>query len=177
MKLLEIIVAWIVGATAVVATRRDLINGIARLNSDVIELRNEIESSISNRCNSIRGCYKSSFDECQSEYTTRQQCPSGEELGFAIPDCGSGIKCNGLYDYSVTTVRLPANLAIGPDKNPTNPNAIEAICYTRTAQSWMVRKYNQEKSFWKSIGVSSPQMYFGSSTGVFRIFPARQSVS
>ena len=36
-------------------------------------------------------------------------------------------------------------------------------------------KYNQDKNLWKSLNVTSPQMYFGSSTGVFRIFPARQS--
>lgn len=116
-----------------------------------------------------------SFDECQSAYTARQQCPSKDELGFAIPECGTGAACNGLFDYSVTTVRLPASAATGPGSNPTNAEVIEAVCYTRTAQSWMVRKYEEDKQWWKSIGVSSPQMYFGSSTGAFRIHPARHS--
>jgi hypothetical protein len=39
----------------------------------------------------------------------------------------------------------------------------------------MVEKYNKDRELWKSLGVSSPHMYFGSSTGVFRIFPARHS--
>ena len=40
----------------------------------------------------------------------------------------------------------------------------------------MVKKYNEDKDLWsKDLNVSSPQMFFGSSTGVFRIFPARQS--
>ena len=157
------------------ATRQDLVVGVNRLSSDVIALRNEIERSISNRCASIRGCYKSSYGECQSEYTTQQTCPSIDEIGFAISDCGSGKRCNGLFDKSITTVRIPATLATGENGNPTNPEVVEAICYTRTAQAWMVNKYNQDKEVWKSLGVDSPQMFFGSSTGVFRIFPARQS--
>lgn len=39
----------------------------------------------------------------------------------------------------------------------------------------MVQKYKQDAKFWQDMGVSSPQMFFGSSTGVFRIFPARHS--
>jgi hypothetical protein len=157
------------------ATLQDLVLGIQRLNSDVIELRNKVESSISRRCDSIAGCYKSSFDECRSEYTSLQQCPSLELLGYAIPECGSGMKCNGLFDTTITTVRLPSNLATGVDGNPTNAEVIEAVCYTRSAEKWMVKKYNEDKQLWKSLNVSSPRMYFGSSTGVFRVFPATHS--
>ncbi len=96
-------------------------------------------------------------------------------LGYAIPECGSGKNCNGLFDHTISTVRLPASLATGQNGNPTDADVVEAVCYTRTAQHWMVDKYNQDKSFWQAIGVSSPQMFFGSSTGVFRIFPARHS--
>lgn len=96
-------------------------------------------------------------------------------LGYSIPECGSGVSCNGLFDHTISTVRLPANLATGHDANPTDADVVEAVCYTRTAQRWMVQKYTQDNQFWQSIGVSSPQMFFGSSTGVFRIFPARHS--
>ena len=72
------------------ATREDLIRGINRLNSDVIELRNEIEKAISGRCDSIRGCYKTNFDECQSNYTRQQTCPSFADIGYAVPECGTG---------------------------------------------------------------------------------------
>ena len=118
------------------AGREELIQGISRLNSDVIELRNEIERSISDRCNSIRGCYRASYDECNSEYTAESTCPSFEELGFAVSDCGRGVNCNGLIDETITTVRLPSSIATGKNGNPTNPEVVEAICYTRTAQRW-----------------------------------------
>mmetsp|Transcript_1326 Transcript_1326/g.2174 ORF Transcript_1326/g.2174 Transcript_1326/m.2174 type:complete len:678 (+) Transcript_1326:203-2236(+) len=148
---------------------------IFRLNSDVIELRNEVESSIATRCDSIRGCLKSSYDECQSAYTELQSCPSESELGIVFTVCGAGSRCNGLIDYSVSTVRIPENLAQGPDRNPTNPAVIEDVCMTLPTQRWMVKKYWEEKTFWSSLGVARPQMYFGSDTGVFRIYPARQS--
>lgn len=173
--ILIIIFQTLTAVRVVDATREDLVAGIQRLSSDVIELKNVVESSISNRCDSIRGCYKTSYDECQSKYTKRQSCPSIYDIGYAIPECGRGVNCNGLFDHTITTVRLPANIANGPNGNPKNPEVIEAVCYTRTAQRWMVQKYNQDKNLWKSLNVTSPQMYFGSSTGVFRIFPARQS--
>jgi len=148
---------------------------IYRLNSDVIELRNEVESSILSRCDSIRGCLKSSYDECQSSYTKAQTCPSEKELGIVFAACGTGSRCNGLIDYSVSTVRIPENLAQGPKRNPTNPAVIEDVCMTLPTQKWMVKKYWEEKTFWSELNVSRPQMYFGSDTGVFRIYPARQS--
>lgn len=173
MFLLYFMAAFIIQTAS--ADREDLLRGIAQLNSDVLELRNEIEASISGRCDSIRGCYKSSYDECRSQYTTNQVCPSFEQLGYAIPECGSGKRCNGLFDSTITTVRMPNSIRNGKNGNPTNPEVVEAICYTRTAERWMVQKSQDDEDVWNNLGVSPPQMYFGSSTGVFRIFPARQS--
>mmetsp|Transcript_26950 Transcript_26950/g.55003 ORF Transcript_26950/g.55003 Transcript_26950/m.55003 type:complete len:696 (-) Transcript_26950:109-2196(-) len=158
------------------ADRDALVALIDRLDSDVLELRNTIESSIANRCESIRGCYRSSYDECRSSFNSgTQTCPSKEQLGYAIPECGQGLNCNGIFDYGATSVRLPGALANGPNGNPTNPFVIEGICYTRTAERWMVDKYYEEQSFWESLGVPSPQMYYGSGSGMFRIHPARHS--
>lgn len=113
---------------------------------------------------------------CAMMYDSSRNIPSPPiSLGYSIPECGSGVSCNGLFDHTISTVRLPANLATGHDANPTDADVVEAVCYTRTAQRWMVQKYTQDNQFWQSIGVSSPQMFFGSSTGVFRIFPARHS--
>ena len=106
----------------VAANKQDLLQLITRLNSDVIELRNTIEASIATRCNSIKGCYESSYDECQSVYDSgTQMCPSGDQLGYAVQECGRGVGCNGLFDFGVTTVRLPQSIATGPNKNPTIP--------------------------------------------------------
>lgn len=157
------------------AGEEELESLIMRLNSDVIELRNEVESSIETRCDSISGCWMSSYHECQSAYTQLQTCPSESELGIVFAQCGAGIRCNGLIDFSVSTVRIPANLAKGPNQNPTNPNVIEDVCMTAPTQRWMVKKYASDRSFWSSLDVAPPQMYFGADTGVFRIYPARQS--
>lgn len=73
--------AFFLLTTVVHAAREDLIAIIQRLNSDLLELRNEIEYSISNRCASIAGCSKSSYHECQSEYTRGQTCPAFEKYG------------------------------------------------------------------------------------------------
>ena len=118
---------------------------IMRLNSDVIELRNEVESSIETRCDSIRGCWMSSFHECQSAYTQLQTGPSQVKLDIACAQCRAVHRCNGLIDFSVSTVRIPANLARGPNQNPTNPNVIEDVCMTAPTQRWMVKKYASDR--------------------------------
>ena len=102
------------------AARKDLIAIIQRLNADLLELRNEIEHSISNRCASIAGCSKSSYDECQSEYTTRQTCPAFEKYGASsslfvnIVNCCKDkighmnmLNCAWMYDSSHATIPSP----------------------------------------------------------------------
>ena len=106
---------------SVTADEQALITLINRLNSDVIELRNQIETSYSNRCDAILGCPRANYDECQSEMSSSQTCPGIAQLGYAVPECGKGELCNALFDYGSTTVRLPGHLVSGPNSNPTNP--------------------------------------------------------
>ncbi|KAL7460401.1 hypothetical protein ACHAW6_000109, partial [Cyclotella cf. meneghiniana] len=69
-----------------------------------------------------------------------------------------------LRDKTQTTVRIPAKLSDGSMGNPTDPQVIESVCYSRLAEPYMIDNV-----------MDGHQMYFGSSTGAFRIIPARHS--
>jgi Mg-chelatase subunit ChlD len=71
-----------------------------------------------------------------------------------------------LLDKTQTTVYLPAELADGPMDNPTDSHVIESICYSRLAEPYMIWNYNNNNAH---------RMYFGSSTGAFRIIPGHHS--
>ena len=103
------------------ADEQDLLTLIKRLNSDVIQLRNEVEYHYGRRCDAILGCTYASYDECLSEMSAGQTCPSGAELGYAVEECGSGKNCNGLFDFTSTTVRLPNRTVVGEDRAPKDP--------------------------------------------------------
>ena len=104
-----------------VADEQALLSLIKRLNSDVIQLRNEVEYHYARRCDAILGCTYASYDECLSEMSAGQTCPNEAELGYAVEECGSGINCNGLIDFTSTTVRLPNRTVEGDDRIPKNP--------------------------------------------------------
>jgi len=69
-----------------------------------------------------------------------------------------------LRDKTQTTVRIPANLSGGSTGNPIDAQVIESVCYSRLAEPYMIETFKE-----------GHQMYFASSTGAFRIIPARQS--
>ena len=73
------------------------------------------------------------------------------------------------------TVRIPGQDAVGVDGNPTNHQLIESICFSRYLDEWFVNKRAAGADYWKSLNIQPRDMYFGSHTGAFRIFPARQS--
>lgn len=148
-----------------------------RLQSDVLAYRNAVESAYDNRCSSstMNTCQKNNYNECTSQYPN-QTCPSADHA--VISACGKGELCNGLFDWSVSTVRLPKSLAKGPQGNPTDPQIIETICYSRRTDDFLKNMFSTSDSFWEKHGMPyHPMMYFGASDGAFRIFPARQSVS
>ena len=50
---------------------------------------------------------------------------------------------------------------------------IESVCYTRQLDSFFSQKRRTDADYWRSFGVESPPMFFGSQEGMFRIFPGR----
>lgn len=116
-----IFIAFIFVVEFAAADEQSLLSLITRLNSDVIELRNEVEVHYSNRCDTILGCTYANYDECLSELSSGQTCPSVEDLGYNIDECGSGKSCNGLFDFTQTTVRLPNGTVEGVGRVPKSP--------------------------------------------------------
>jgi len=186
LLLLTVAVVILVGKhpLAFGAVRIDTLQGedvlrdvMLRLEVNVLAYRNAVESAYNSRCssNTLNTCQKNNYDECSSLYPN-QTCPSSD---FAvISQCGKGELCNGLFDWSVSTVRLPRALADGPGNNPTDPQIIETICYSRQTDNFLKNLFGRNDSFWEDRGMSyRPAMYFGGADGAFRIFPGRQSAS
>ena len=73
----------------------------------------------------------------------------------------------------VRAVQIPASLE-GDGNEITNPDAIETICYGTTLDGPLVEQFEQSHSPDK---ISSVYTYFGSWTGVTRIFPGRSYAS
>eukprot|EP00804_Cyclotella_cryptica_P019052 CCRYP_014456-RA/>CCRYP_014456-RA protein AED:0.03 eAED:0.03 QI:213/1/1/1/1/1/3/251/787 len=147
---------------ALVGNEAEVESILKRVETSVLAFRDHIESLYTSRCDpaSLAECDKGNYDDCSSTYPN-QQCMDASEL--VVPLCGDGKTCNALWDKTQTAVRIPASLT-GPTGNPTDPEVIESICYSRLAEPYMINTFNE-----------GHQMYFGSSTGAFRIIPARHS--
>jgi len=155
------------------ADLEDLMN---KMTSDVRDFAAEIERVYSDRCTitTLEKCTKTNYDECLSEYPN-QYCPGGNV--FSVPSCGDGIRCGGLFDFTVSSVSLPAHVTDGEDGNPSpsNMEVKEEICYSRQAEKFMVERFDLDKNYWRNMGVDSPQKFFGTTNGALRIHPARAS--
>ena len=145
---------------------------VARLENDVITFAREVESLYQNRCTeiSLQECSGGNYDECSS-LLPNQVCPGGEDLN--IEQCGDGITCSALWDYSVSTVAIPKELASTDGRNPSDNSIIETICFTQQLDQFFLQQHTEQEQFWNSIGSSTPQLHFGSKNGAFRIYPAR----
>ena len=53
----------------------------------------------------------------------------------------------------------------------------ETICYTQAFDQWVRTKMKDDEGYWENLGVEPSSWYFGSHTGAFRIWPARQSIN
>lgn len=68
------------------------------------------------------------------------------------------------------TVQIPDEHIDGPDNTPTNLDVIESICYSIGLDRYLISSF---KATQLSNRISSVFTYFGSWTGVFRIYPNR----
>ena len=147
---------------------------VVRLENDVVTFARQVESLYLNRCNeiSLEQCSKGNYDECSTLYPN-QICPGGEELNIA--QCGDGTRCSALWDYTVSNVVIHKDLTGVDGRNPTDISVIETICFSQHLDQYFMQQHAEQEQFWKNIGSSTPQMYFGSKNGAFRIYPARHS--
>jgi len=150
------------------ATLADLSALMEKQEGLVLELAKEVEEQQALRCGiTASDCQEMSYDNCGTRYPY-QTCPAS---GLDIAACGD---CGGLFDYTVTSVRLAESVRTDGDNNPLDDEVKETVCYTRHLEEWLVSK-NADNEATQVYGDRLPQMYFGGHNGAFRIFPARHS--
>lgn len=121
----------------------------------------QVEQVYANRCSpsTFSMCQDSNYAECSSVSSN--------------PECfpfGSGER---LEDTTISAVRIPEILQTGPDGNPTDSKTIESVCYSAALDSYFNATYESDSMFWQGLDSPPPQLYFGSESGAFRIYPAR----
>ena len=82
-----------------------------------VQLARQVETLYESRCTTaLDGCYRNNYEHCLSKLPS-PTCPASEQ--FVIEAC-SGDGCGALFDYTVSTVMLPSEVADGQDGNPTD---------------------------------------------------------
>ena len=164
-----ITIALAVLAAPAAATLADLEALMEKQEGLVLELASEVEQQHRLRCGlTVSDCQGMSYDNCGTRYPC-QTCPAD---GLDIAACGTGK--GGLFDYTVSSVRLAGTADTDADNNPRADEVKETVCYTRHLDDWFVStNANNEAS--QVYGDRLPQMYFGGHNGAFRIYPARHS--
>jgi len=145
---------------------------VEKLEADAFELRDQVESLYTKRCDSLSTCQQANYDDCYTSFPN-PTCPAG--LDYHIEACGATMTCSGEYDFSVSSFSLPPSTSNGQGGNPTDPRVLESVCFTRELDTWFQEKRSSDASFWSQYGFAPQSMFFGSNTGTFRIHPARHS--
>jgi Mg-chelatase subunit ChlD len=128
-----------------------------------------ISKSSSEKCELLTTCSEKNYDGCVSEFPSTQ-CPGKD---YSIKECGSGKEggCGGLFDFTVSSVSLApsARTTLGNEEN----HVIDDVCTSLEGENYMIDESNKSQTFWnEEYGVNIPWMYYGSSNGVFRMYPA-----
>jgi hypothetical protein len=91
---------------------------IEKMGQDVVELARQVEVLYSSRCTiALENCYRNNYEHCFSTLPNAT-CPASDE--FIIEACKG---CGALFDYTVSTVRLPKEVANGENGNPMDVQA------------------------------------------------------
>ena len=163
----SITIALAVLAAPAAATLADLEALMEKQEGLVLTLAKEVEEQHALRCGlSVSDCQEMSYDNCGTRYPC-QTCPAE---GLDIAACGGA----GLFDYTVSSVRLAGTVNTDADNNPLDDEVKETVCYTRHLDNWFVST-NTDNEATEVYGDRLPQLYFGGHNGAFRIYPARHS--
>jgi Mg-chelatase subunit ChlD len=76
-----------------------------------------------------------------------------------------------LWDKTISGVSIPTRFeGGGRDDNYDNTT----ICYSRLAEKTMVKRYEELGAYWAEYDVQPGAIYFGDTSGIFRMTPAQQ---
>ena len=129
----SIMIALAVMAAPAAATLADLEALMEKQEGLVLTLAKEVEEQHALRCGlTVSDCYEKSYDNCGTFYPS-QICPAD---GLDIAACGTGQ--GGLFDYTVSSVRLAGTVNTDGDNNPLDDEVKETVCYTRHLDDWFV---------------------------------------
>mmetsp|Transcript_6412 Transcript_6412/g.13432 ORF Transcript_6412/g.13432 Transcript_6412/m.13432 type:complete len:665 (-) Transcript_6412:123-2117(-) len=138
---------------------------VSKLKADTLSFRDELERVYSDRCSAetLTDCAKGSYSDCTSAFPGQEVCMDPSQ------ECNA----NAFWDKTVTKVSIPAALAVGEGGNPTDPELVETVCYSRVVEPYLVEKFARDEEYWGQYGVSRPGgSYFGAHNGIFRQIPA-----
>ena len=164
---------WTLTSNKVYAINFDQL--VEKVQQDILQLRDEVEMLYQNRCNSnlATKCSASNYHDCLSESPSRTCL---EDPAYTVDACAGQGGCSALWEFEHSSVSVPeesvqdkANYYID------NKKLAESVCFSQGLDDFMIDAYNKDKSFWDELNVGAPSMYFGSSTGAFRIWPGRQA--
>mmetsp|Transcript_15592 Transcript_15592/g.30897 ORF Transcript_15592/g.30897 Transcript_15592/m.30897 type:complete len:723 (+) Transcript_15592:115-2283(+) len=156
--------------SATIEQENNFKNVLEKMESDVLALRDEIERVYQYRCNlsTLNSCGYSNYNDCTSSYPN-EACVSEDEF---VINCGEGMACKASWDITTSKVSIPEALATEAQGNPTDPEIIESVCYTRLAEPYLVTKFERDTYYWSQYNVSPSWSYFGAHNGMFRQIPA-----
>ena len=153
---------------------------LSKMQGDALAFRNEVERAHAGRCSAetLSACYMGSSSDCSSVFPGQVCMEPGEAVIAACAGSGDGSgdgACNALWDKTSTVVKIPSALASGRWGAPSDPEAIETVCYTRDLEPYLVEKYGEDELYWGRYGARPAWSYFGAHNGVFRQAPANHA--
>ena len=140
------------------------------MESMALSVAREVENIYADRCNRLSSCV--SFHECKSTFDeATKECRTDY-----VADCkdveNSG--CGKTYDFFRTNVRIPSQLLNTQTSQPEGAHLKEDICYSNSmTETFKNTAENLEKTSDRIL--QPPQTFFGTSNGMFRIWPAQHS--
>ena len=166
LSLLIFILIWL-DISATMSQLRDFMREMEEMANIT---KQEVEVAYSNRCSTFSDC--ESHHQCQSRLNMNSQTCTISYIASCKDVKDSG--CGKLYDFHDTTIRMPDVFLNAQRTSPQDPLLKEDVCYTKQLNS--VFKQEAENFADRSdLILAAPQTFFGTSNGVFRIWPASHS--
>ena len=132
--------------------------------------KQEVELAYSDRCSTLSDC--KSHHQCQSRLNMNSQTCTISYIASCEDVKDSG--CGKLYDFSDTTIRMPDVFLNTQRTSPEDQLLKEDVCYTKRLNS-VFKREAEDFSDRSDLILAAPQTFFGTSNGVFRIWPASHS--